>query len=172
MTHPQRHRATRWVLFGGTVALFAMPAAIAMWRFSPAVLTEDGSFLGTGDIVIIEPTRWVGQPLPILAHVDIAEQLARGSWILVFYRQGCEKCDFVLSKYTRWAAESADDAKAARVAFVEMAVSSTAERPIRVASAAPGIVTGSFRDSRRWFCKTPSIVHLSDGLVTAVESAP
>jgi len=55
----------------------------------PARLTADGVILGEGNLVVLEPEKWVGQVLPVLKYIDVGERFAAGNWTLLFYHSDC-----------------------------------------------------------------------------------
>ncbi|MCX7428846.1 MAG: hypothetical protein NTW96_24875 [Planctomycetia bacterium] len=42
------------------------PAAVAMGKYQPTLLAEDGVILGDGNLVILEPEKWIGKRFPLL----------------------------------------------------------------------------------------------------------
>lgn len=45
-----------------------------------------------GSMIVIDPQEWIGRRLPLLSHIDNAEQLQSGSWLMVLYRRDCQSC--------------------------------------------------------------------------------
>ncbi|KPL25101.1 MAG: hypothetical protein AMJ75_01985 [Phycisphaerae bacterium SM1_79] len=48
---------------------------------------------------MLEPETWVGEKLPILEYIDIADQVEKGSWLLLFFRHDCPDCAAAIPKY-------------------------------------------------------------------------
>jgi hypothetical protein len=46
----------------------------------------------TDAYVRIVGPEWIGERLPILAYLDIADRVGKGDWAIVFVRAGCEDC--------------------------------------------------------------------------------
>jgi hypothetical protein len=143
-----------WALVGG-------PVGFAMACFQPATLSDVGSVIGDGNVVVLEPERWVGKQLPLLNYIDIGEQLTRGKWTVVFYRSGCPDCEAVLRDYKQRASATV---LTERVALVEVPPYGDS----REGSGLPGptFISGRLSDAREWFVKTPLQVKLTDGIVS------
>src|SRR5690606_34159712 len=44
----------------------------------------------TGGLVILEPEKWIGKPLPIADWIDV--DLSTGDWIVLLHRHDCPAC--------------------------------------------------------------------------------
>lgn len=113
----------------------------------------------SGSLIILEPQKWVGKPLPLLADLDIAGRLQAGRWIVVLYHQGCSTCIEALPGYEAMSL-------ARQVALVEMPpYASPADRLIGPGSKA---VVRKLSDTKEWFATTPVVLLMQDGVVRDV----
>jgi hypothetical protein len=115
-------------------------------------------------VVVLEPPVWVGQQLPLLAHIDIGRELAKGSWTVLLYRRDCPRCHEVIPNYLSLAEELAKDPEAPRVALVEVSVSQ-AHTTEDIALSSPYAKVGYLDDSNRWFVQVPVALALHEGIV-------
>ncbi len=88
-----------WAVVGG-------PVGFAVACFHPTTLSNVGSLIGEGNLVVLEPEKWVGKRFPLLNYIDIGEQLAAGEWTVVFFRSGCPNCQAVLRAYKERATQT------------------------------------------------------------------
>jgi len=132
----------------------------------PAVLDESGEITGSGRVVVLEPEKWVGKPLPLLAHIDIGPELQQGEWIIVLYRRDCRKCHELLE---RLEAESrllgACERQVALVELSDYAVDSRAQRDVT-----SWALPGRLDPRRRWHAAAPTLLHVENGQVVAVSN--
>jgi len=142
--------------------VLGIPFGIAMGTFSPVQLGTDAVSLQEGDVVVLEPAKWVGRQLPILRYLDIAPKVLTGRWIVLFYHHDCPKCQAVIPDYERLASESRSEDF--RVALVELPPFGNS-RPERYESC----VTGRLAPRNEWFMSTPCCVKIQDSVVQSVE---
>lgn len=136
-----------------------------------------------GKIVILEPRKWVGHRLPVLAHIvsavlsgqgaarpyrtSLSQRLAHGQWIVLFYHAGCDECQRTIPAYEALAAYDAGTGNATRIAFIRVPSDPPTPQP-------PGLfhtdaaLHGALDGSHEWFATTPIAVELSSGKVVAV----
>jgi hypothetical protein len=108
-----------------------------------------------GGLFILEPEKWVGQKLPIAAHIDI--NLSSGEWTAVLHRHDCPACQEAVPRYERLAETGSN------VALVEVP-------PYGDASLHESICRQArLRNDREWFVQTPLEIHLQDGIVTSAK---
>lgn len=138
-------------------------------KSTPATLTTNGQLVGDAKVVILDPESWIGQPLPLLSHIDIGPQLMAGRWRVVFHRQGCEECRRLLANLESHASEfgvlDAIDLALIEVPAFEQAVRNSPR-------AASRFLSGNLSHQRQWLIETPLAVELVDGIVTAVHDEP
>lgn len=163
----ESHR--RGLRAGVVVAAIAVIAtAIPVIRYSPSRLGRDGNLIGTDRTVLLEPEEWVGQPLPIAKHIDIADELSRGDWTVVLVHTGCEECRAVVGAL-------ADKAKAlcpgemAKIALIQLPPYGDAMKELLADDLL--FLVGRLDESGYWFVQTPVFLRLRDGQVTAVQTA-
>ena len=160
---PCRARARLVVVLGLWLALGA-PAALLAAIYRPAALSPEGRIVGDSQVVVLEPQTWLGQPWPLLGHIDVGNRLGRGRWTVVLYRDGCPHCQEGLPHYRRRAMEE-DRRGSPPTAFIELPpYAPAADAP---PDAAAACLSGRVSDARDWFIETPTILVLSDGLVLA-----
>lgn len=136
-----------------------------MLRFEASTISDEGVFLGGGEIVVLEPETWTGKRFPLLAHIDRGERLANGHWIVLLYHHDCPQCLETLPRYEALAETAADD-RVPSVALVEVPPFGPSDNlPLSRAHRA------RLRDTKDWFVQTPTEILLADGTVTAVRGA-
>jgi hypothetical protein len=150
-----------------------LPAAVAMGTYRPALLAEDGIILGDGNLVILEPEKWVGKQFPLLPFIKDAsnelhpgerplrERLADGNWIVVLYHHDCPKCREKIPKYEELARRSAADSESPRLALVEVPPYGEVDSP----GLAPDVscAIGQLVNDKEWFVETPLQIALTAG---------
>ncbi|HEV3137075.1 MAG TPA: MauE/DoxX family redox-associated membrane protein, partial [Pirellulales bacterium] len=67
----------------------------------------DAAWLGSDPVEVLEPQTWIGLPLPLLAHIDIGSEIAKGRWRVVLIRHDCSECQRAITKFQRIASEQA-----------------------------------------------------------------
>ncbi len=158
--------------------VLGVPAAIAMGTYEGTVLSGDGIIVGTDNLVVLEPEKWVGHPMPLLPFIQDApaqlrpnrkplrDRLVEGEWIVVFYRHDCPKCQEQLPKYEMLARRSAIDADAPHVALIEIPPYGGLHQQLLPPDTA--CVLGRLNDEKDWFIETPVQLTISVGGVVNV----
>ncbi|MBI1900439.1 MAG: hypothetical protein HYS13_04895 [Planctomycetia bacterium] len=159
-TRLSRHRVGACLLVAAPVVL-ACAAALGMFVDAPAVLTDDGTIAGNGHTVLVEPDNWVGKRLPLLAYLDIAQQVESGQWRVVFFREGCASCS---------AAISATFSDGGTEEGQSVAVVRTGGSPAQHRTQWR-CLSGQTDTSIEWLMETPLIVDLMDGVVTRITTS-
>jgi hypothetical protein len=149
----------RWTI-AGAVALLWLPAVTAFWITKPAIAVGH-AFGKTGDSIILEPSKWVGQPVSLAQHIDIGSQLQTGQWIVLLVRHDCRHCAGAVQRYI--SSFSAGQHRA-RLAVIEMAPYSDADDPA-FWELPKSVLSGRLDESRDWVVTTPVAVGVSDGIV-------
>lgn len=140
--------------------LAAAPLTVAMATYRPTGLDAAGKILNGGEIVLLEPDRWIGRRFPLLDYIDIGDQLADKKWTVVLYHDGCPDCRESISRY-RAAADDFREGRG-RLAFVEV----PPYGPTPWANGSPAeYVLGRLSDVEKWFVHTPLEIALSKGTV-------
>ncbi len=115
---------------------------------------------------VLEPETWVGQELPILPHIDIAERLGKGQWLAVLYHHDCPDCAAAIPLYEQMARDLAGNEDFLRVALIE--VPPYGAGPV---SGDSPCALGRLDESKEWFVTTPAVALLADGRVTSAWEA-
>jgi hypothetical protein len=158
-------------LYRPAIALLVMTAiAAAVWTAanlsSKAIIALNGFHSGQS-LAVFDPARSVGLPLGMIDSIDIAPQLSKGNWTVVFYRHDCPHCFEVSRKYERMALEPRTDSASPRVALIELPPFGRNKH-----QSSSAYVSGRLSESTTWFIQTPVVVQLADGHVTSVISEP
>jgi hypothetical protein len=140
------------------LALFATPAALLMANDSAATLAPDGSTLGAGRYVVLEPEQWIGKQLPLLRYIELDANLAVGEWTVILYRDDCTKCHALIDDYLHKTTNHADRR---RIAFIEIPPFGEPNRRLSES----GFRVGRLSDVRKWFVTTPVVIKLFNGTV-------
>jgi hypothetical protein len=152
---------------GVTVGLVAASVIIAGPKKPVSV---NGEFIGAGELVILEPQAWVGQPFPLLPYTNVRDQLARGKWFVVLYRHDCSHCMEMLPLYSRAVVNSRENGPGMSVALIQLPPLATESDSGEVAPA--NILKDHLPTDRDWFVATPAEIYLEEGVVmAAVESS-
>jgi hypothetical protein len=133
----------------------------------PARLAEDGSIIGDGRMVALEPEKWVGKRFPLLRHIDVSGELRHGDWIVVLYRQGCPACEKEVAKYEHEASERKSDRDRPRVALLEVSevgAGKEGEREDHLAC-----LHGRLSNQRQWAVETPVVLWIQNARVVRVK---
>lgn len=111
---------------------------------------------------VLEPETWVGSTLPILEHIDIADQLMSGNWLIVLQHIDCDDCRAVIPRYQQMARDLRDTRSNLSIALIEVP-------PYQPHQEQPGAawLTGKLDQSKRWFVVTPAALTLANGQVIA-----
>jgi hypothetical protein len=149
--------------------LVGIPGVLAMANYSPTIVAADGSIVGPGGVVVLEPQTWVGSPMPLLRHVDIGKQLSKGEWAVVLYRQDCARCIEAIPEYIQMAHDLKERRDGCRLAFVELPPYGRGANPFHEIAAC---VTGRLSEEKTWFVETPVEIKLIDGSVASVSLSP
>jgi len=123
----------------------------------------------TSSYEVIEPATWVGKKLPILEHIDIAESLKKGIWLVLLYHYDCPDCAVTIPKYENMARDLEGNEDFLRIALIAVPPYGRGQ----VSENCP-CVLGRLDETKEWFVTTPAVVLLTDGQVTATweEKAP
>jgi hypothetical protein len=115
---------------------------------------------------VLEPETWVGQELPILKYIDIAEKLGKGPWLAVLYHHDCPDCAVAIPLYEQMARDLAGNEDFLRIALIEVPPYGTGP----VSEDSP-CTRGRLNEAKEWFVTTPAVALLTDGTVTSAWEA-
>ncbi len=151
--------------------LLAAPAAWAMGTYTDTTLSDAGTIVGDGKLIVLEPEKWIGKRFPLLNYIEaegrktggsagldsLHEKLTKGDCLVLFYHRDCQKCQETIEELPSILKES----RTAHVALIEMPPYGTGGRlhPPRGISHYQGNLT----DAKEWFCQTPLCLKLHDG---------
>jgi hypothetical protein len=148
-----------------------LPLTYATVSYSPALLTENGFFVGDGNLVILEPYKWIGSRFPLLPYIDdlpnsvkeeqppLRERLTEGEWLVVLYRHGCPECEKMLDSYKRIAEQGKSGfEQSIKVAIIEIPLAVQEEMP-------SWCEVGTLKIGYRWFFTNSISIHLRNGVV-------
>ena len=118
---------------------------------------------------VLEPETWVGRELPILEHIDIAETLKKGTWLVLLYHYDCPDCGWAIPMYEKMARDLAGNEDFMQIALI--AVPPYGRAPV---SEKCPCTLGRLPETKEWFVTTPAVVLLKGGQVTSAweEKAP
>ena len=152
----------RLILAVAFCLLVAVPTTGRMIGSRTSALNAEGVIVGSGGLVILEPEKWIGRPLPIVLHIDIGSQLASGRWTIVLYHHDCPKCQEALPKYEQLASRHASKPDPVRIALVE--VPPYGRMPGHEHGTTP-TACGRLSSKREWFVQAPVEITLEHGVV-------
>lgn len=153
--------------FAGVLAVYAVAgtgAGLGMGGMLTSTIDKQGKLSGSGKYVILEPQLWVGNRLPLLSYIDIGDELAKGEWIVVFYRHDCHRCKAAMPRYRQDAEQMIKNRSQARFALVEMPPYGDLGMPTEPCS------RGKLSDGKRWSLEAPVELQMKNGRVLVVET--
>jgi len=118
---------------------------------------------------VLEPETWVGKELPILEHINIGEQLKKGTWVVLLYHYDCPDCVKAIPMYEQMARDLEGNEDFIRIALI--AVPPYGRGPVSENSPC---TLGRLADVKEWFVTTPAVALLKDSQVKSAweEKAP
>jgi hypothetical protein len=157
--------SARLAIVLGLWFLFGVPSALAMSAFAPAALSDAGEIIGEGNIVVLEPEKWIGKRFPLLDYIDSGDKLKAGRWLVFLYEPDCAKCQAVI----RSAAPIAYDVGVQRIALVAI-------RPFVADDNIPcaeslQLLRAQLSGVSEWFTETPVGVLIQDEVAVDVINA-
>ncbi len=109
---------------------------------------------------VLEPHTWIGQPLPIMTHIDRAGQLQQGNWLIMLFHYDCTDCIETLPDFQQIAENMQGNESVLQLALIEVPPygydAKSDESPYLI---------GRMDDSKEWLVVTPAVLLLSDGVV-------
>lgn len=166
--YPQQpaHRRARTMTPG--ILLVGIPLGLVMASYRPAMISSDGTVVGgNGEIVFLDPEKWLHQEFPLTSYITADEKLKTGFWLVLFYRKGCPACAEAVAAYEALAREWVEAPSHPRVALIECPPFLQASA---IAAHSDGWITGRLRDAYDWHVTTPVALLLDEGVVKAVLS--
>jgi hypothetical protein len=164
-------RLRAWIFLVG-FCLVGVPGAFVMGSHTPRTLAADGEIVGdagvvgAGNLVVLEPEKWVDKRFPLLKHIDLGTRLAEGQWIVVLYRHDCPKCQSAVLEYRELAADLAKQSNSPRVAMIELPPFGDSA-DLFVSPQSP-VTLARLSDRVEWFVEVPLKLVLSDATVLSI----
>jgi thiol-disulfide isomerase/thioredoxin len=143
----------------------AVPGLAILGATTPILALNEPAMI-TSTYEVLEPQTWIGQELPILDHIDIAEQLRTGTWLILFYHRSCPDCARAIPQYEQMARDLAGNEDFLRIALI--AVPPYGRSPVSENSPC---TLGRLADVKEWFVTTPVVALLAGGKVTSAWEA-
>lgn len=136
--------------------------AAAVWRPGSESSMRIGS--ADGRSIILEPEKWIGKTFPLTEYIDTPERdcLLHNSWLILFYRHDCPKCQRMVLQYEWLADQLRSTNDDTHIALVEIPPYGAA-----LSSDKPFYFHGRLSDSKEWLIKTPAEVRVVNGQVIA-----
>jgi hypothetical protein len=164
LTRPQRTAAAKSPISRHGLALGVVVAFFSVLLWTGYALRVKAAMTANpnGDLVILQPTNWIGKQFPLFDSIGRADELRSGRWLVVLYHHDCESCQQAIPEY-RVVAEKADGINQVRVAFIAMPpFAAPGEDPVPTSAAYLHL---SLRPDHDWFATTPVVAALQDGQV-------
>jgi hypothetical protein len=120
----------------------------------------------TASYEVLEPETWLGKVLPILEHIDIAESLKTGNWLVLLYHHDCPDCAIAIPKYEQIARDLAGNEDFLRIALIS--VPPYGQWLVKEGSPC---VSGKLAETKEWFVTTPAVAILTEAKVTSAWEA-
>lgn len=168
---PSQWSQRKWPM--AVAAAIGLAAGVTVAILHPKVVSAANGLVTveSGNIVILEPHKWIGHKLPVLKDIVVQgtgkpldQRLAFGQWIVMFYHTGCDECRHTIPVYEALAQREVMSGKTPHVAFIRVPSDPPNPEP-------PGLfdsrltVRGTLASSHQWFATTPIIVELRNGIV-------
>ncbi|MBW7989230.1 MAG: hypothetical protein FVQ84_04330 [Planctomycetes bacterium] len=137
-----------------TISILGISAPILAFNEPPQV---------TSSYEVLEPKTWIGQKLPILEHIDIAESLRKGTWLVLLYHYDCPDCAWAIPMYEQMARDLEGNEDFLQIALI--AVPPYGQGPI---SENCPCTLGQLAETKEWFVTTPAVVLIRNSEVRHV----
>lgn len=105
---------------------------------------------------ILEPETWIGKELPILQHIDIADQLKTGNWLVVLYHHDCPSCAEAIPKIEQMSRDLEGNEDLLKIALIE--VPPYAPNNENLTDVNTSCALDKLDQSKEWFVTTPAIM--------------
>jgi thiol-disulfide isomerase/thioredoxin len=139
--------------------------AVVLLSITTPILALNQPPVITSTYEVLEPETWVGKELPILEHIDIAEQLSKGTWLVLFYHHDCPDCRRAIPQYEQMARDLAGSKDFLRIALIDVPPYGSVPR------ADSPCLLGRLADIKEWFITTPTVTFLVNAKVEAAWEA-
>jgi hypothetical protein len=141
-----------------------LPAAYAMGSYTDTTLSDVGTIIGNGKVVVLKPEKWVGKRFPLLSYIDTGDKLRDGLWLVLLHKHRCPACCEVLAQCGPLASEFASRRGCPTIAVVECPPFSEEHR----AGQESLMEFGRLQDTVDWHFSGPLCILLDNGQVRNV----
>lgn len=111
-----------------------------------------------GEVSLLEPDEWIGQPFPLGEFIEPSKQFSTGEWILLLYHHDCPKCRAARPKYEALV-EKSSVSTSRSLLLIEVP-------PYGPEKSANSESYARLTNDREWFVQAPVEITLHDGIVT------
>jgi hypothetical protein len=136
-------RSTVWIRFAVCITVVLLGWFLAAMDRPVSIANGIRSF---------DSDEWVGRRLPFIDDVVIDEAIMLGQWTILFYDPGCGKCQRAIEDL---------EACSGNIALISVEPHAS----LRSALTQTSWSVGEFRTDSSWFITTPTLVHLTDGVI-------
>jgi hypothetical protein len=139
----------------------------------PTTAIEGQTFGKPGELVVLEPEKWIGHRFDLADHIDIGSQLLTGDWIVLLVHHDCDHCAAAVPRYVAeygGGRGSEVGGRNARLAVIEMPPFGGATDPPPW-QLPPSVLSGRLDQTRDWFATTPVALQVKAGIVIAGKEA-
>lgn len=135
---------------------------LAVITISLPVLALNEPAKVTSGYEVLEPETWIGKELPILEHIDIADKLKTGNWLIVLYHHDCPNCAETIPRIEGMAKDFKGNEDFLRFALIEVPPYGHENSLIGNDSLCK---LGKLDRSKQWLTATPTSVYIQEGNV-------
>jgi hypothetical protein len=114
----------------------------------------------TATFEVLEPQTWTGQTLPILEHVDVADKLKQGNWLIMLFHHDCPDCAEALPQFQEIADNFVGNEEVLQLALIEIPPYGYQAMP-----QASTYLLGHLDESKKWMVVTPAVLLATEGMV-------
>ena len=114
----------------------------------------------TATFEVLEPTSWVGEALPIMAHIDDATLLQRGNWLIMLFHYDCPDCAEAMPAFEEIAENFVGNEDTLQLALIEIP-----PYGYNAEARQSACHLAHMDESKQWMVVTPSVLLLADGVV-------
>lgn len=123
----------------------------------------------TDDYIYVEKDKWQGNKFEYLNDIDIADQLADGLAVVLFYHNDCPNCIEAMPIYSEFNDIISLSEQKITFAFIQLPpYDMEVESPV---PAGTNCLLGKLSKERKWLTATPLLVVLEDGVVVKLWEA-
>lgn len=138
----------------------AIPTFILLPTIEYILITNRPPMVGE-KYEVVDVSKWQNQQWPLTEHIDIADKLQTGEWVVLMYHNDCPDCRQAVPIYEKFY----NDLKGNNVdmAFVEMQPYEDGDRQLIPAESK--VNKGRLGGAKTWYAETPVVVVLRNGTV-------